>query len=173
MFYNKYLEDTIEDLEDNDIDALLPVDTDTEEGLEQVADEVEDALQRQALESCLYFEGGEEAVKEFMESAEVTAVMEAFPFGNGAKKRTFVNLSRKDDLKRRISVASLAIARHKEDPLFDKWARIRSKERSFRKLIYQKYANQAYKAARISQKKHAAEKKRFPLLPIFHKHSED
>lgn len=173
MFYDNYLEDATEDMGTNDVDELLPADPDTEEGLEKVADQVEDALQRQALEACTYFDGGEEALNNFMESSEVEAYMEAFPFGGAMKKRTFVNLSRKDDLKRRMSVASLTIARDKKDPLFDKWVAVRVKERSYRKMIYQKYKNQAYKAAKISQKKHISEKKKFPSLPFFGEKKED
>ena len=176
MFYKNYLESDIDkdiEADANDVDALLPADPDTDEGLEKIADEVEDALQRQALESCTYFDGGEEAVNNFMESAEIQAYMEAFPFGAGNKKRTFVHLSRNDDLKRRISVASISIAKAKKDPLFDKWARTRIKERNLRKLIYKKYQKAAYKAAKISQKKHVAERKKFPSLPFFGKKDKD
>lgn len=169
MFFNSFFEEALEaeDLDTNDVDSLLPADPDTEEGIEKIADQVEDAMQRQALESADYFDGGEEAVQEFFASNEMQAFMEAFPFGAGMKKKTFVNLSRKDDLKRRMSVAAISIAKEKKDPLFDKWARHRLKERSFRKLIYKKYKNQAYKAAKVSQKKHLAEKKKFPSLPKF------
>ena len=103
------------------------------------------------------------------ENTEVQTFMEAFPLGAGAKKRTFVNLSRKDDMKRRASIAAISIAKHKNDPLFEKWARYRVKERQYRKLIFKKYSKQAYKVARRSQKKHLAERKRFPALPIFGK----
>jgi len=170
MFFKEMLEDSVEhDLDTNDVDALLPADPETEEGLEKIADQVEDAMQRQALEACAYFDGGEEAVQNFIESAEMQAYLEAFPFGAGMKKRTFINLSRKDDLKRRMSVAAITIAREKKDPLFTKWVRHRIKERAYRKMMYQKYKNLAYKAARRSQKKHISEKNKFPALPFFGK----
>jgi hypothetical protein len=170
MFLNGILEDAIEqDLDTNDVDALLPADPETDEGIDRIADQVEDAMQRQALEAADYFDGGAEAVQTYMESAEVQAFMEAFPFGGGMKKRTFVNLSRKDDFRRRMSVAALTIAKEKKDPLFDKWVRHRIKERSYRSLIFKKYKALSYKAAKRSQKKHLAEKKRFPALPFFGK----
>ena len=173
MFLKDFLEDAVEqDVDTNDVDALLPADPDTEEGLEKIADQVEDAMQRQALEACTYFDGGEEAVQNFIESAEIQAYLEAFPFGAGMKKRTFVNLSRKDDLKRRMSVAAITIAKEKKDPLFDKWVRHRVKERYYRKLMYRKYKNLAYKVAKRSQKKHLAEKRKFPALPFFGKKPE-
>ena len=168
MFFNDYLrEDTEEEV--NDVDTLLPQDPETSEGLDNIADQVEDALQHQALENADYFEGGEEAVQSFFESAEVEAMLEAFPFGLGAKKRTIVHMSKKDDLKRRARLASLIIAREKKDPLFDKLAANRVRERALRKAIFQKYEKQAYKVARVSQKKHIAEKKKFPSLPFFGK----
>lgn len=167
MFFNDYLREDTEEV--NDVDTLLPQDPETSEGLDNIADQVEDALQHQALENADYFEGGEEAVQSFFESAEVEAMLEAFPFGLGAKKRTIVSMSKKDDLKRRARLASLIIAREKKDPLFDKLAANRVRERALRRAIFQKYEKQAYKVARVSQKKHLAEKKKFPALPFFGK----
>ena len=168
MFFDDYLKEDAEE-EINDVDSLLPQDVDTDAGLEKIADQVEDAVQHQALENADYFDGGEEAVQSFFESAEVEAMLEAFPFGLGAKKRTIVSMSKKDDLKRRARLASLIIAREKKDPLFDKLAANRVRERALRKAIFQKYEKSAYKVARVSQKKHIAEKKRFPSLPFFGK----
>ena len=171
MFFDQFFREEVETTDiDNDVDALLPVDPNTDEGIDKIADQVEDAMQRQALESADYFEGGAEAIQEFYASPEVQAYMEAFPMGAGMKKRTFVRLSRKDDLKRRMSVAAISIAKEKKDPLFDKWARHRVKERSYRAMIYKKYKTLAFKAAKISQKKHIKERKKFPL-PSFNKES--
>lgn len=167
MFFDDYLREDAE-TETNDIDQLLPQDPDTEAGIEAMADQVEDALQAQALESADYFENGEEAVQAYIESAEIQAYQEAFPFGGAMKKKTFVKLNKRDDLKRRARLASLIIAKEKKDPLFDKLAKNRIRERMLRKQIFRKYGKQAYKVAKASQKKHAAEQKKFPL-PIFNK----
>ena len=168
LFFSEETEEVNSDVGVEDLDELLPVDPNTTEGIDRIADKVEDAMQRQALEACAYFDGGEEALREFYESDEVQAYMEAFPSASAMKKKTFVRLSRKDDLKRRASVAALSIAKEKKDPLFDKWVKHRVKERSYREMIYKKYKNLALKAAKKSQKKHIKEKKSFPL-PSFSK----
>ena len=157
--------------EPNDIDQLLPQDPSTEEGLNNIANQIEDAMQQQALEHADYFENSEEAINEFFNSPEIKAIMEAdtaavMPAGNAAKRRTIVLLNKRDDLTRRARLGSLIIARERKDPLFDQLAKNRIKERALRKAIFQKYGKEVYKAARISQKKHMAERKKFHL-PMF------
>ena len=98
--------------EPNDIDQLLPQDPSTEEGLNNIANQIEDAMQQQALEHADYFENGEEAINEFFNSPEIKAIMEAdttavMPAGNAAKRRTIVLLNKRDDLTRRARLGSL------------------------------------------------------------------
>ena len=126
-------------------------------------------MQSQALECADYFEGGDEAIKEFAESPEVQAsINEAFSITGKDKKRTLVRLGRKDDLKRRANLAALLIAKSKGDPLFKKMAKHCHEERQCRKQIFNKYQKQAMKIARRSQIKHMQERKKF-RLPFFGK----
>lgn len=172
MFFNDIMTEDA-DLESQEIDAILPQDPDTEEGIDNLADQVEDAMQAQALECADYFEGGEEAIKEFVQSPEVQALInEAFSITGKDKKRTLIRLGRKDDLKRRAHLASLLIAKEKQDPLFTRMARFRFEERKCRKEIFQKYGKQAYKVAKRSQIKHLKERKKFKLPFFFKKNDE-
>ena len=171
MIFDELLLEEAEDLDidSDDIDAVLPQDPDTEEGLDAIADQVEDAMQAQALECADYFENGDEAIQEFFNSPEVQACLnEAFSISGKDKKRTFVRLGRKDDLRRRAHLASLFIARDKGDPLFKKMTKFRHEERRIRKLIFKKYMKPAIRVAKKSQRAHLREKKKF-RLPFFAK----
>lgn len=142
----------------DDIDGLLDKNPDTEEGINNIAKEIETNLQTKALESLTYFEGGDEAIKEFCQSEEAQALTEA----RKMSKKTFVRLSKNDDLSRRINMACLIIAREKKDPLFNKLALNRIKERQLRGQIFQKYKNQATRIAKLSQNKHIKDMKKMP-----------
>ena len=155
-----------EDLESADIDAVITPDTNAEE--ESIANQVEDIVAQDALESAQYFDGGKEAVREFYESPEMQAYIEAFgPFGIN-KKNTFVRMSRKDDLQRRTHLACLLLAKNHKDPLFTKLANNRIKERALRKQIFDKYEGKASRIAMLSQKKALQNKKKFKF-PFFAK----
>lgn len=67
-------------------------------------------------------------------------------------KKTIVRLSKKDDLSKRKKVAALNLAREAGDPLFDKLALNRIKERELIEKIMTKYGNKAQKVALQSQK---------------------
>ena len=168
MFFNDYLMES-EDLESADIDAVIsPVTPDTDAEAEIIAGEVEKIVTDEALEAAQYFDGGKEAVREFYESPEMQAYIEAFgPFGAN-KKNTFVRMSRKDDLQRRTHLACLLLAKNHKDPLFTKLANNRIKERALRKQIFDKYEAKASHIAMLSQKKSIQNKKRFKL-PFFAK----
>ena len=159
------------DMVDNkdDLDILTPQDPDTQSGLENIAQQVEDVMQQQALESADYFENGEDAIQEFMNSPEFQQVLTEGIIASVAKNNTVVKLNARDDMKRRARLASLIIARERNDPLFKKLALNRVKERALRKAIFTKYGRQAYTAAMISKKKHANEVKNQPALPKFQK----
>lgn len=159
MFFN--INEDAAEVQANDIDVLVPQDDNTEAGIEVLADEVEKAMQSQALESVTYFNNGEEALKNFMESANV--LLEA----RKISKRTFIKLGKNDDLERRTHLACLVLAKNANDPLFRKLAQNRVKERKLRALLFKKYGQKATKVAKVSQKKHIKELKKMPALPAF------
>ena len=67
-------------------------------------------------------------------------------------KRTIVRLSKKDDLSKRKKMAALNLAKQNNDPLWDKLAMNRVKERELIAKIMAKYGNKAQKVAVQSQK---------------------
>ena len=80
-------------------------------------------------------------------------------------KRTFVRLGKNDDLTRRKNMACLIIAREKKDPLFNKLALNRVKERQLRQQIFKKYGHMADRIAKKSQVKHIKDMKKMKALP--------
>ena len=149
-----------EEAEIKDID-LVCADPETEEGMDAIAAEVEGNMQAAALESVTYFEGGEEAQKAFTESTEVQALVEA----RKMSKKTFVRLNKGDDFTRRAHLASLILARNAKDPLFNKLALNRVKERQLRSMIFKKYESKAKIVAKKSQLQHIKAMKKMPALP--------
>ena len=151
--------------EDTGVDAeeliLSGADPETEEGMDAMAAEVETNMRACALENVTYFEGGEEAQKAFVESAEVQALVEA----RKMSKKTFVRLGKNDDLTRRAHLASLILARNSNDPLFKKLALNRVNERKLRNMIFKKYENKAKLVAKKSQAQHIKTMKKMPSLP--------
>ena len=67
-------------------------------------------------------------------------------------KKTIVRLSKKDDLSKRRKIAALQLAKENNDPLWDKLALNRVKERELLEKIMAKYGNKANKVAVQSQK---------------------
>lgn len=149
-----------EEAEINDID-MLTADPDTSEGEDLIAAEVENNVQVAALKSVGYFDGGEDACKAFVESAEVQALVEA----RKMSKKTFVRLNKSDDFTRRAHLASLILARNAKDPLFAKLAQNRVRERDLRKQIFTKYEQKAKLVAKKSQAQHIKNMKKMPALP--------
>lgn len=147
------------EVEGNDVDMVVK-DPETQEGLESIADEIETNMQQSALESMTYFENGEEVLKEFCASEEAQALLEA----RKMSKKTFVRLGKNDDLTRRTNMACLILAREKKDPLFNKLALNRVKEKQIRNAIYKKYQNMAKRLAMLSQKKHIQAMKQMPSI---------
>lgn len=145
----------------DDLDLVINKDPETPEGLEAIANEVESKMMQSALESVTFFEGGEEGVKKFTESAEVQALVEARKMG----KNTFVRLGKNDDLTRRAHLAAIIIAKEKNDPLFHQLALNRVKERKLRNAIFNRYGNKAELVAKRSQKQHIKNMRKMPALP--------
>lgn len=138
---------------------LQTADPETAEGIEAIADEVEQNMLATAMESMTFFTGGEEAYKSVMESAEMNAYMEA-----KMAKKTIMRLNKNDDLTRRSNLASLIMARNANDPLWKKLALNRVKERQLRTAIFNKYGHKAQTIAKRSQQKHLKTAK--TILPI-------
>lgn len=67
-------------------------------------------------------------------------------------KKTLVRLSKKDDLTRRQKIIALNLAKENNDPLWDKLALNRVKERELISKIVAKYGNKSQKLAVKSQK---------------------
>ena len=144
----------------DELDMLLNKYPETSEGVDNIAQEIEDNMCAAALESMTWFEGGEDAQKAFTESAEVQALMEA----GKMPKRTFMVLSKNDDLTRISHLASLILARDAKDPLYNALAQNRVKERKIRNQIFAKYKNKAVAIAKHSQRKHMKNKKATPVI---------
>lgn len=144
----------------NDVDVVNK-DPDTAEGAESIADEIESNMQQAALENLSFFKNGEEALNEFVNSEEVAALVEA----RKMTKKTFVRLGKNDDLQRRTNMACLILAREAKDPLFNKLALNRVKERQLRNAIFKKYSSKATRLAKISQKKHIKDMQKMKALP--------
>lgn len=68
------------------------------------------------------------------------------------RKKTLVRLSKKDDLTRRQKVIALNLARENNDPLWDKLAQNRVRERELIAKIVAKYGNKSQRLAVKSQK---------------------
>lgn len=160
MIFDKIIESDIE--EKDDIDALVDPDPTSANAIDQMAEEVEKHMASAALESVTFFEGGEEAVKQFSESVdELESVNEA----RRLVKKTFVRLNKNDDLQRRSHLACLVLAKAHKDPLWTKLALNRVKERKLRNAIYKKYENKAKMVARKSQQIHIKNSRKLPALP--------
>lgn len=78
------------------------------------------------------------------------------------KKKTLVRLSKKDDLSRRKKMMAMQLAKENNDPLFDKLALNRVKERELLGKIMQKYGSRGERLAKSAQQEYLHAK---PVLP--------
>jgi hypothetical protein len=97
------------------------------------------------IEECSHF--NEAQIKMFLESDLCTALLEAGKF----RKKTLVRLSGQADLDRRNKLAAMQLAKENNDPLFEKLALNRVKERELLGKIVQKYGNKGARIAKASQ----------------------
>ena len=67
-------------------------------------------------------------------------------------KHTLVRLSKVDDLERRVSMASIQMAKENNDPLYEQLIKNRIKEKKLLAAIDRKYANKATRVAKAAQK---------------------
>jgi hypothetical protein len=98
------------------------------------------------IEECSHF--NEAQIKMFLESDLCTALLEAGKF----RKKTLVRLSGQADLDRRNKLAAMQLAKENNDPLFEKLALNRVKERELLGKIVQKYGNKGARIAKASQR---------------------
>lgn len=127
---------------------------------EAIADQVNGYLEENALDAVAYFTNGEEFQREYVEAANVLTEARKL------SKNTYVRLNKNDDLARRESMACILLARQSKDPLFKKYAIARHKERALRKQIFAKYRARGARIAKLSQKKHIADMRKLPPLPM-------
>ena len=83
--------------------------------------------------------------KEFLES-----MLEAGLIG----RKTLVRLSKSDDMERRITMAAMQLAKDHNDPLWDKLAVNRVRERDLLSKITTKYGAKAQRIAKMGQKEY-------------------
>jgi len=134
-----------------DTDELQPQANDSPESIDNMAQEVEDVMQQQALESAMFFNGGEDAVMEYVNSPSF--LNEAI-ISTVAKNNTIVKLNNRDDLKRRAMVASIVLGRRENHPLYRKVVLFRAKYLAAKKALFKIYGRRAYKVALASMRKH-------------------
>ncbi len=91
-----------------------------------------------------------EQLKEFCESAEAEALVEA----QVLRKPTLMRLSKKDDEARRKKLAAFQLAKEAKDPLWDKLVKNRVMEKKLIAAIMKKYGMKAERVAKVSQKEY-------------------
>lgn len=102
-------------------------------------------------EGCIYLEMMDLSAEDraaLMETPEFMALENKGLIG----KRTIVKLKKEDDLERRETMAAFELARDMADPLWDKLAANRVKERDLINKIKTKYKGKASRIAKNSQK---------------------
>ena len=90
-----------------------------------------------------------EKIEEFCQAGGVGETLVA---EGKLSKKTIVRLSKKDDLTKRQKMIALNLAKENNDPLWDKLALNRVKERELISKIMAKYGNKSQKLAVKSQK---------------------
>ena len=91
----------------------------------------------------------DEEFQAYTESADFQNLVEAGVLG----RRSVVKMTRKDDLNRRIHLASIQMAREQGDADWEALRKNRVNERRLLKKIYTKYSNRVRRDAMQSQKR--------------------
>lgn len=91
-----------------------------------------------------------DTIKEFCESAEAEALVEA----NVLRKPTLVRLGKKDDAKRRTKLAAFQLAKENKDPNWTKLCKNRITEKKLIAAIMQRWGTKAQRNANIAQKEY-------------------
>lgn len=71
---------------------------------------------------------------------------------NLINRKTIVKLNKNDDIDRRQTMAAMAIAREKNDPLWGKFLFYRMKSKELKSKMKDKYSTKSLVAARVAQK---------------------
>lgn len=78
------------------------------------------------------------------------------------RKKTLVRLSKADDLERRLTMAAMQLAKEANDPLWEKLAKNRVKEKELLTAIRKKYGVKAEKLAKVGQKEYVKFRLKMP-----------
>ena len=102
---------------------------------------------------------GIDTIREFCAPNGVgDALVEAKVLG----KRTFVRLSKMDDLDRRSTMAALQLAREANDPLWKKLTIVQAKRKELIAKIKQKYSSKSHRVAMVGQKEYIKTMRKVP-----------
>jgi hypothetical protein len=93
-------------------------------------------------------QGSSEQIKEFCESPEAQILVEK----QVLNKPTLHRLSKQDDLKRRIKLASYQMAKDANDPLWAKLVKYQGLKKQYAQKVLNKYGKKAERVAKIAQK---------------------
>lgn len=96
-------------------------------------------------------------IDEYIRSKEAKTLLET----GAITKKTLVRLTKNDDLTRRITMASFQLAKENDDPLWNKLAINRMKERDLISKIVAKYGSKGTRAAKNGQKDYLKNNKGF------------
>lgn len=148
---------------------LLGVRSEDPDDVESVANDINAALAVEACNSASFFDGGSEAVNKYirhLNEGQVQNVSEAI-ISSIASRNTIMRLNARDEMKRRVRLGCIIIARNNKDPLFKRLSVLKAKEKAIKRQIYAKYSKKAYVAARLSVRKHNMEVKKDDKAPKF------
>lgn len=112
---------------------------------------ITEEFMQEYIENVFFMEASglpDEQLQKLLESPEIKALEEKGLIG----KKTRVTLSKKDDLERRTSMASIQMAKENNDNLYDQLVKNRVKERKLLAAIDRKYSNRAARIAKAAQK---------------------
>ena len=124
----------------------------------ETIEEAADGIDLSSLEEAYIYEElshlTDEEKKAFLKSEECKVMVEKALIG----RKTLVRVDKDDDLTRRAKMAAFEMAKQKGDPLWDKLALNRVKERDLISKIMKKYGGKAQRVARIGQREHLKKK---------------
>lgn len=92
--------------------------------------------------------GSAEEIHNFCESTEAKILMEK----QVLNKPTLHRMSKADDFKRRVKLASYQLAKDAKDPLWTKLVKYQKLKKEYANKILQKYGKKAERIAKIAQK---------------------
>lgn len=115
--------------------------------IEEIANSTE-LLEKFLVDDIL--KGSSDDIHQFCESEEAQILVEK----QVLNKPTLHRMSKADDFKRRITIASYQLAKDANDPLWKKLCKFHTLKKEMKKKILAKYSKKATRIARIAQKKY-------------------